>query len=149
MGPGIAALLRAVIGFIISKEGAAAIAGGVLGEIVSHEDVVNEANRLKSGATSPEAASDAANVVSRMLGLDGSNVLWPINRRTGQRIVPRYYIFDIQKGRAFMTTRYVPSSRYRQLRRQMYRMQPRYSYRSNETDVAIPARSGWSGGRGF
>jgi len=51
------------------------------------------------------ALEEAARTAARMLGLENDEVLWP-RRRDGEPIVPKYFVMDIGRGRAWMATRY-------------------------------------------
>lgn len=89
---------------------------------VAISDVVNldmlRAEALRQAGTSdPQALDEAARTAARLLGLDGSEVLWPISRRTGQQIVPKYLTIDLQKGRAWYTDTYNSSNYVRKLKR--------------------------------
>lgn len=53
----------------------------------------------------PEALVEAARMAARMLGLENDEVLWP-RRRDGVPITPRYFVIDLDRGRAFVTSRY-------------------------------------------
>jgi len=79
--------------------GAAAGAGVQLGDL-------REQAALLAGNTGPQGLEEAARTAARMLGLGGDRVLWPISNRTGQLIIPRYFVIDLIKGRAWYIQRY-------------------------------------------
>lgn len=99
MGP----LIAALIAFIKSKQGIAAI-----GTTAALSDLVNidilRQQAVKVAPTSdPEALEEAARMVMRMLGLDGSEVLFP----PGGPANWNYFHMDMRSGRAWWTRSYI------------------------------------------
>lgn len=61
--------------------------------------------QIEAGASDIQALDEAARTAARMLGLDGSEVLWPMDR-LGNSIAPKYFHVDLIKGRAWYTSEY-------------------------------------------
>lgn len=99
MGPLIAALMS----FVRSKAGQLAIGAGgaALSDVVNIDVLRREAVRIAPNSD-PEALEEAARMLVRMLGLDGSNVLFPKGGPTKWM----YFHMDMQNGRAWFTSRY-------------------------------------------
>jgi hypothetical protein len=62
---------------------------------------LREQAALHAGNTGGQGLEEAARAAARMLGLGGDQVLWPVNRRTGQLIPPIYFTIDLVRGRAW------------------------------------------------
>lgn len=80
----------------------AAIAGLTINEIV-------ESVREDNPNSDENALTETAHTVARMLGLDGSEVLWPVHRRgenQGMPIEPLYFTMDLTNGRAWYSSKY-------------------------------------------
>lgn len=60
---------------------------------------------VEAGASDPQALDEAARTAARMLGMDGSQILWPMDR-LGNKIAPKYFHVDLIKGRAWYTAEY-------------------------------------------
>lgn len=100
MGPLIAALLS----FVRSKVGAAAIGAGgaALGDFINIDVLRQQAVKL-APTSDPEALEEAARTLIRMLGLDGSDVIFPPGGATNWN----YYHMDMRTGRAWFTRSYI------------------------------------------
>ncbi len=65
---------------------------------------------IKLAPGSPAAAvEDAARMAARMLGLDGSNILWPRHTKgakQGEAIIPTYFVLNLTNGQAWYTSTY-------------------------------------------
>lgn len=79
-------------------------AAGVTAIALTLEDFRNQAKVL-AGASDIQALDEAARTAARLLGLDGSEVLWPMDK-LGNRIAPKYLHIDLLKGRAWFTAEY-------------------------------------------
>lgn len=80
-----------------------------------------------AGGSDIQALDEAARTAGRMLGLDGSEVLWPMDR-LGNRIAPKYFHVDLTKGRAWYTAEYFSRKSVRVLGRRFGRR--RFGFRS-------------------
>lgn len=87
-----------------------------------------------AGASDIQALDEAARTAARMLGLDGSEVLWPMDR-LGNRIAPKYFHVDLTKGRAWYTSEYFSRKSVRVLGRR----RRRFSFRSYANRMRRPA----------
>lgn len=94
-------LIKWAVTKIASTPGGAALGTATL---VKLEDLRSQA-ALMAGGSDIQALDEAARTAARMLGLDGSEVLWPMDR-LGNRIAPKYFHVDLQKGRAWYTAEY-------------------------------------------
>lgn len=68
-----------------------------------------EAVREDAPNSDESALNETAHTVARMLGLDGSEVLWPVHRRgdnQGMPIEPLYFTMDLTNGRAWYSSKY-------------------------------------------
>lgn len=88
-----------------SRIGQAALVGGAAYETGVTLAQLRDQAQVEAGASDPAALDGAAHAAARMLGLDGSNVLWPTDR-LGNKIAPKYFHLDLQKGRAWYTAEY-------------------------------------------
>lgn len=66
---------------------------------------LRERAKVEAGASDIQALDEAARTAARMLGMDGSEVLWPMDR-LGNHIAPKYFHVDLMKGRAWFTSQY-------------------------------------------
>jgi hypothetical protein len=111
------ALLGRLIGFAAARVGSLAANPAALRTVatfvgidlagISIDELRNQAS-LHAGNTGPQGLEEAARTAARMLGLGGDQVLWPINRRTGQLIPPLFFTIDFVKGRAWYHSRLHP-----------------------------------------
>lgn len=90
--------------------------------------------QVVAGASDIQALDEAARTAARMLGLDGSEVLWPMDR-LGNRIAPKYFHVDLLKGRAWYTSEYFSRKSVRALGRR----RGRGNYRSYANRMRRPA----------
>lgn len=109
-------------------------AAGVTAIALTLEDLRNQA-RVLAGASDIQALDEAARTAARMLGLDGSEILWPMDR-LGNRIAPKYFHVDLLKGRAWYTAEYFSRKSVRTLGRRFGR---RSSYKSYANRMRRPA----------
>lgn len=91
--------------------------------------------QVVAGASDIQALDEAARTAARMLGLDGSEVLWPMDR-LGNRIAPKYFHVDLLKGRAWYTAEYFSRKSIRFLGRRRGR---RTNFRSYANRMRRPA----------
>lgn len=94
-------------------------AAGATAIALTLEDMRNQA-RIFAGASDIQALDEAARTAARMLGLDGSEVLWPMDR-LGNRIAPKYFHVDLLKGRGWFTAEYFSRKSVRTLGRRFGR----------------------------
>lgn len=94
-------------------------AGATTAALLTLDDLRNQA-RVLAGASDIQALDEAARTAARMLGLDGSEVLWPMDK-LGNRIAPKYFHVDLQKGRAWYTSEYFSRKSVRTLGRRFGR----------------------------
>lgn len=80
--------------------GLALTAGAVAADLLNVDELRQEAVRV-APTSDPEALEEAARQIMRMVGADGSEVLWP-----GNGVSPRYYVFDLSTGRQWFTGQY-------------------------------------------
>lgn len=80
--------------------GLALTAGAVAADLLNIDELRQEAVRI-APTSDPEALEEAARQLMRMVGADGSEVLWP-----GNGVSPRYYHFDLSTGRQWFTGKY-------------------------------------------
>lgn len=78
--------------------------GAALGALPSLQDLRDQA-QVEAGASDIQALDEAARTAARMLGLDGQEVLHPMDR-LGNPIAPKYFHVDLTKGRAWYTAEY-------------------------------------------
>lgn len=97
-----ASLARAAVGAGRSRAGLglALTAGAVAADLLNVDELRQEAVRI-APTSDPEALEEAARQIMRMVGADGSEVLWP-----GNGVSPRYYVFDLSTGRQWFTGHY-------------------------------------------
>lgn len=94
----------------MARRAVIAVGAAAAGEIaVNLQDLRNQAQVL-AGASDIQALDEAARTAARMLGLDGSHVLWPMDR-LGNHIAPKYFHVDLIKGRAWYTATYTKRRR--------------------------------------
>lgn len=113
-----------------SVQGGAALGAGV----VTLQQLRDQA-AIIAGASDIQALDEAARTAARMLGLDGSEVLWPMDR-LGNRIAPKYFHVDLIKGRAWYTAEYFSRKSVRTLGRRFGR---RTNFRSYANRMRRPA----------
>jgi hypothetical protein len=91
-------LVARLVAWALAKRAAVALGTGVLiGEAaVSLQDLRDRA-QVEAGASDIQALDEAARTAARMLGLDGSQILWPMDR-LGNHIAPKFFHVDLQKG---------------------------------------------------
>lgn len=89
---------------------------------------------VEAGASDIQALDEAARTSARMLGLDGSQVLWPMDR-LGNSIAPKYFHLDLIKGRAWYTSEYFSRKSVKVLGRRFGR---RTSFRSYANRMRRP-----------
>lgn len=86
-----------------------ALVGAAAGAVVA-ADAINfdwlqkEAVKVAPGSD-VAALVEAARTAARLLNLEGDEVLWP-RRRDGSPIAPNYLVLDINRGRAWYTSKY-------------------------------------------
>jgi len=114
--------------------GTPARAGATTAIALTLEDLRNQA-RVMAGASDIQALDEAARTAARMLGLDGSEVLWPMDK-LGNRIAPKYFHVDLTKGRAWYTAEYFSRKSVRTLGRRFGR---RTNFRSYANRMRRPA----------
>lgn len=124
-------LIKWAVTKIASTPGGAALGTATL---VKLEDLRSQA-ALYAGNSDIQALDEAARTAARMLGLDGSEVLWPMDR-LGNRIAPKYFHVDLQKGRAWYTAEYFSRKSVRVLGRRFGR---RSGYKSYANRMRRPA----------
>jgi hypothetical protein len=96
-----------------------AASGGVTGRQVAGTSLVVGAGlgidqiidmvREDAPESDEQALRETAHTVARMLGLDGSEVLWPVHMRgdeKGQPIDPVYFTMNLSTGRAWYSSNY-------------------------------------------
>lgn len=83
-----------------------------------------------AGGSDIQALDEAARTAARMLGLDGSEVLWPMDR-LGNRIAPKYFHVDLTKGRAWYTSEYFSRKSVRTLGRRFGRRRSNFRSYAN------------------
>lgn len=76
--------------------------------------------QVEAGASDIQALDEAARTAARMLGLDGSQILWPMDR-LGNKIAPKYFHVDLLKGRGWFTAEYNSGKYVSALKRRAYR----------------------------
>lgn len=81
--------------------GGAAVA---IGDVINLDWLRQQAIRIAPGSDR-EALEEASRLAARLLGLEGDEVLWP-RQRNGEPITPKYMIIDLNRGRAWYSTRY-------------------------------------------
>lgn len=57
-----------------------------------------------AGFSDPQALEEAARTAARMLGMDGSTVLWPVSK--GRQVEPNFFVVNLKTGRAWYLERY-------------------------------------------
>lgn len=97
MGPLVAALLA----FVKSRAGTLAL-GSSIGDIINIDVLRQQAVKL-APTSDPEALEEAARQLMRMLGLDGSDVVFP----PGGPKNWNYFHMDMRKGNAWWTRDYI------------------------------------------
>lgn len=125
-------LIKWAVTKIASTPGGAAL--GTAG-LVSLQNLRDQA-AVMAGNSDIQALDEAARTAARMLGLDGSEVLWPMDR-LGNRIAPKYFHVDLQKGRAWYTAEYFSRKSVRVLGRRFGRR--RTNFRSYANRMRRPA----------
>lgn len=80
--------------------GLALTAGAVAADLLNVDELRAEGVRI-APTSDPEALEEAARQIMRMVGADGSEVLWP-----GNGVSPRYYVFDLTTGRQWFLGKY-------------------------------------------
>lgn len=85
------------------------------GTVISLQGLRDRA-AIEAGASDIQALDEAARTAARMLGLDGSQVLWPMDR-LGNKIAPKYFHVDLLKGRGWFTSEYNSGAYVRALKR--------------------------------
>lgn len=124
-------LVKWAVGVLASRsvQGGIAIGAGA----ISLQGLRDQAQIL-AGASDIQALDEAARTAARMLGLDGSEVLWPMDR-LGNRIAPKYFHVDLIKGRAWYTAEYFSRKSVRVLGRR----RGRTNFRSYANRMRRPA----------
>lgn len=106
------------------------LAGSALGGIATAvkptmQDFQRKAVELAPGSDQA-AIIAAAEMAMRLLNLSGDEVLWPVHGRrhaqAGERIIPRYMVWDLTRGRAWFMESYTSA---RAARRQRFAGQRR------------------------
>lgn len=97
MGPLLAALMR----WLVTKAGPAT-AGAGIGDLINIDILRQQAVKL-APTSDPEALEEAARQLMRMLGLDGSDVLFP----PGGPANWNYFHMDMRSGRSWWTRKYI------------------------------------------
>lgn len=97
MGPLVAALMA----FVRSRMGTLAV-GSSIGDIINI-DVLRQQSVKLAPTSDPEALEEAARMLMRMLGLDGSEVLFPPGGPSNWN----YFHMDMRTGRAWWTRSYI------------------------------------------
>lgn len=108
-------LVARLIAWAAAKRVAIGVAAGTVGTVVTLQDLRDRAT-IEAGASDIQALDEAARTTARMLGLDGSQVLWPMDR-LGNPIAPKYFHVDLTKGRAWFTAEYFSRKSVRMLGR--------------------------------
>lgn len=99
----VSSLVRA--GFMrVAGNRIAQVAGGGVAVDLTLDWLRQQALNMAPGSDAV-ALEEAARTASRMLGLENDEVLWP-RHRDGTPITPRYFVIDLDRGRAFVTSRY-------------------------------------------
>lgn len=89
----------------MSSRGAVAVGTGALvADIVNLEWLRTESVKIAPGSDAA-ALEEAARIAARLLNLSGEEVLWP-RRRDGSPIAPMYMVLDLNRGRAWYTSKY-------------------------------------------
>lgn len=110
MLPGAAAAGAGLFGLVASLVRVAVTRAGQVGAAVTIADVLNldffrqNAVKLAPGSDA-SALEDAARLAYRVMGLSNDQVLWP-RRRDGNPIAPNYFVMDLNRGRAWMSSKY-------------------------------------------
>lgn len=130
MGPLLAALMK----WIVTKAGPTTIGVGI-GDLVNIDILRQQAVKL-APTSDPEALEEAARQLMRMLGLDGSDVLFP----PGGPANWNYFHMDMRTGRSWWTRRYISRAGQKALIRAVTR--------APAAVVGGAARNVWSGYRG-
>lgn len=127
-----------LVGRLITRATQLATSRGALvagtGVVVS--DLINldwlRAESIKLAPGSDQAAIEqASRTAASLLGLSGDEVLWPSHTRgarAGEPIIPRYLTIDLNRGRAWYSSRHVSARSLRRAR-------------------GFGRRRGWSSGR--
>lgn len=90
---------------VINSRGAVAVGTGALvADIVNLEWLRQESVKIAPGSDAA-ALEEAARIAARLLNLSGEEVLWP-RRRDGSPIAPMYLVLDLNRGRAWYTSKY-------------------------------------------
>lgn len=113
MGPLIAALMT----FVRSKAGqlALGVGGAALGDVINIDILRQQA--VKFAPTSdPEALEEAARMIMRLLGVDGSDVRGPRNIADWN-----YCVINMRTGQVFWTRKYISRTAVRALVRAVTR----------------------------
>lgn len=97
MGPLLAALMK----WIVSRAGPVTVGTGIA-DLVNIDILRQQAVKL-APTSDPEALEEAARQLMRMLGLDGSDVLFP----PGGPANWNYFHMDMRTGRAWWTRKYI------------------------------------------
>lgn len=97
MGPLLAALMK----WVVSRAGPIAVGTGIA-DLVNIDILRQQAVKL-APTSDPEALEEAARQLMRMLGLDGSDVLFP----PGGPANWNYFHMDMRNGRAWWTRKYI------------------------------------------
>lgn len=127
-------LVRWAITRIATKE--IAIGAGTTVAALTLEDFRNKAQVL-AGASDIQALDEAARTAARMLGLDGSRVLMPMDR-LGNHIAPKYFHVDLVKGRAWFTSEYFSRKSVRVLGRRFGRGRSRFATKGYANRMRFP-----------
>lgn len=113
----------------------AAVAGGsAVAALVTLSDLREQAV-IEAGASDPQALDEAARTAARMLGLDGSEVLWPSDR-LGNQINPKYFHVNLSNGQAWYTAEYFSRKSVRRFRRRRFGSSFRRTMRATATRIA-------------
>lgn len=102
------------VGQKVLPQAATGLGGGMAAtQIISLGDVKNDVLQELSVANQflNPSESDYVEAVSRgaahlIEDIGSGKVLWATSRRTGEKIPPEYLIFNLQKGQAWITSRY-------------------------------------------
>lgn len=111
--PAAGATIRKIYSQVMSSRGGqmltrAAPPAGLIAATLTIDEIIDSVK--EDAPESDEAAlRETAHTVARMLGLDGSEVLWPVHMRgeeKGSPIDPVYFTMNLATGRAWYSSNY-------------------------------------------
>lgn len=105
-------LIGRLVTWALARKVVLATSGAAVGEAWVTLDGLRSQAAVEAGASDIQALDEAARTAARLLGLDGSHVLWPMDR-LGNHIAPKYFHVDLVKGRAWFTATYTKRRRFR------------------------------------